>query len=83
MNKFFPNCDNSPGGKIYLKGVTVIPKYNIISKETLFQTKVNTNLTHTRDTNTAIKLFVKPIMGQTADMRKVKNSGDRDHLGQM
>ena len=74
----------TPGtiGKI-VNGRSVIPKNNFIFKETLFQTKVNTNLTHIQDTDPAIKVFVKPIMRQSADMRKIGNSGDRDHLGQI
>ena len=80
MKKFFPNCDSSQRGQIYLKGVTgtelvtsgavgkmengrsAVPQQNIISKETLFQTKVKTHLTQTQDTDTEIKLFVKPKM---------------------
>ena len=74
----------TPGavGKI-VNGRTVIPKNNLIFKKTLFQTKVKTNLTHIRDKDPAIEVFAKPIMRQSADMRKVGDSGNRDHLGQI
>ena len=76
--------DVTPGavGKI-VNGRTVIPKNNLIFKKTLFQTKVKTNLTHIRDKDPAIEVFAKPIMRQSADMRKVGDSGNRDHLGQI
>ena len=65
-----------------VNGRSVLSK-SIISKENLALTKVKTLSTHTRDTDPAIKLFVKRIMRRTADMRKVGNSGDGDHLGQI
>ena len=54
---------------------------NTISKKLYFETNEKTTSLNIHRTDPVIKVFVNPLITNTADMRKVGNTGYKTHLG--